>query len=325
VILKPRTLLMYGKSGVGKTSNLKMLAKWFYEKHKQKVRLVTSDGGGYEQFNDSDKLIERGIVDVFDNTNRTLALQDIHRLAEGCWTEKGELERDSNILNTAYRAKKFEKEEIGAYFVEGVESLSDVLLSHFSDQLTEGRVGFKDAWIYEEGDYKVAGLEPGHYGIVQREVHKIIVKKFEQLPVKLLVFTSKEMLGLEVTSKQKKTGEKYAVATGEPVYGPSGPGVALTTKLPGWFANCLHMESVRAKNKEGQVVDARVAWFRNHYRTMFIEGTPTDVPCLAKSSCPAERLEEMEKKFRGGYVVLDTSKGVSKYLQFLDEIGERTE
>src|SRR5580698_2617179 len=114
MILKPRTILMYGKSGVGKTSNLKMLAKWFYEKHKQKIRLITSDGGGYEQFHDSDNLIGNGIVQVFDNTARELALQDIHRLGDGCWLEKGELERDTNITNVNYRAKKFEKDEIGA-------------------------------------------------------------------------------------------------------------------------------------------------------------------------------------------------------------------
>jgi hypothetical protein len=321
--LKPRTLLLYGRTKVGKTSNLKMLAKWFYDKYHLKIRMIHSDGGGYRPFIDSDNLIGKGIVEVFDNTNREFALQDIHRLKDGCWVDsKGELNRDPNITNKAYLQKQLEKAEVGAYFVEGTGSLSDVLLTHFSDKLTDekSRIGFEAPWIYQEGEYAMAGLQPGHFGIVQRELHKIIVKGFGQLPVKLVVFTGKNQLGLEVTSKTKKTGEKYATATGEALYGPEGPGVALTAKIPSWFENCLYMEAVKFKTKEGKVTDGRIAWYQTHTKSVLIEGSPTEVPYLAGSSCPAERYEDMLQEFPGGYVKLGFQRGIDRYVEFLDSL-----
>ena len=317
---KPRTLILYGKTKTGKTSNLKKLARWFYDKYKLKIRLITSDGGGYRPFFDSDGLISKGIVEVFDNTNRALALQDIHRLGDGCWPNgKGELERDPNILNENYRSAKFRKEEVGAYFVEGLGSLGAVLEAHLTDQLADAAMrnerekvaGYTASFLYLDGEYATGGMQPGHYKSIQTELHKIVVKRFGQLPVKLVVFTSKETLGIEVTSKQKKSGEQFASSSGEPIFGPEATGIALTEKVPSWFENCIHLEAVLAK-EGGKLVDKRIAWYQRHYRQAMIDGTPTDIPCLAGSSCPAERYEEMLKRFPGGYVQFGFKRGLDK-------------
>ena len=329
MIQKPRTVLIYGESGIGKTSNLAMIAKWFYDKYKLKIRMIHSDGGGYESFNDESDLIGKGIVEVFDNTKRDFALCDIHRLCDGCWIDKnGELIRETNLggngqpINLAYRAKRFEKDEIGAYFVEGTGSLGAVLESHLSDKLVEGAVGFERAWKYQENEYSTAGLTPGHYKFIQTELHKIIVGGFGQLPVKLLVFTGKPILGIEVTSRTKKSGEKYASASGEPVYGPESSGIALTTKIPSWFGSCLHMEE-RVIKKGDKKENVRIAWYQRHTRNIMIEGTPTDVPYLAKSSCPIPKLQDLYGKFPGGFVQLGYQGGIDKYLEFLDGLEKR--
>jgi hypothetical protein len=304
-------MLYYGKSGIGKTANLKMLAKWFYEKYKLKIRMIHCDGGGYRPFFDSDNLIGKGIVEVFDNTNREFALADIHRLADGNWPNaKGDLERDANNENKAYLAKQLAKNEIGAYFIEGVTSLSETLLSHFSDKLTEGPVGFKASYLYQEQEYILGGMDKGHYGIIQRELHKLIVKHFGQLPVKLIVWTAKPRLAID-----KDSG-------GEPLLGPEGAGNADTQKLPGWFENCLHFDKFAARiqraDKSIDTQEIRVAWFQEHNIEVFINGAPVQGRALAKSSCPAERYEEMLQGFPGGYVRLGFQRGIDKYIEFLE-------
>lgn len=333
--LKPRSLLIYARTKTGKTTNLKLLAKYFIEKHKMKIRYISSDGGGYRPFFDSDNLIGKGYVDIFDNTDRELALQDIHRLGEGLWPDKtGLLDRDRNwntptgAVNKEYRKKVFQREQIGAYFIEGIESIGNLLVTHFSDQLTGQSVGFKPGWVYQEGDYAVAGLEPGHIGVIQNELRKLVIKKFCQLPVKLIVFTSKVKLGQEVTSKTKKSGEKFATASGEPIYGPSAPGTALVSDIPSWFESCLYLDTFKGFRKEGDKkveIDGRRAWYRTHTEKIIIEGVPTDVPFLAGSSCPAERYEEMDSKFGGnGFFQLGFKRGIDKYIEFLESIEEVT-
>lgn len=309
-MVKPRTLLYYGKSGIGKTANLKMIAKWFYGKYKQKIRLIHGDGGGYRPFMDSDNLIGKGIVEVFDNTNREFALSDIHRLADGYWPKKGE--------EDVWREDKFKtkpkENDIGCYLIEGVTSLAENLLTHFSDQLVSGPVGFKASYVYQEQEYALGGMDKGHFGIVQRELHKLIVKKFGQLPVKLVVWTAKPRLGID-----KDNG-------GDATFGPEGAGLADTTRIPSWFENCLHLDKFNAKVKKGETFEEkeiRVAWYQQHSINGFISGIPTAIPCLAKSSCPAERLEEMYKRFPQGFVQLGYKSGIDNYLEFLDSIEEK--
>jgi hypothetical protein len=301
--MKPRTLIYYGKSGIGKTANLKMIAKWFYDKYKLKVRMIHGDGGGYRPFTDSDNLIGRGIVEVFDHTNREFALADIHRLADGYWPDsRGELYRDDKL-----RLNK--KSEVGAYLIEGVTSLAENLLSHFSDQLVSGPVGFRASYIYQEQEYALGGMDRGHFGIVQRELHKLIVKKFGQLPIKLVVWTAKPRLAID-----RESG-------GDAAFGPEGAGVADTTRIPSWFENCLHID--RAMLKKGdKVEEIRIAWYQQHDVEAYINGVPKMVPCLAKSSCPAERYPEMLSKFPKGFVRLGFDRGIDKYLEFLESMDE---
>jgi hypothetical protein len=307
---------MYGKSGIGKTANLKMLAKWFYETYKLRVRMVHSDGGGYNQFRDKDNLIGKGIVQVIDNTDREYALADIHRLAGGNWPDKnGILARDMSLVDKRVLQKRFEKEEIGAYFIEGVTSLADTLLSHFSDQLTTQSVGFKASYVYQEQEYALGGMDKGHYGIVQRELHKIIVKEFGQLPVRLVVWTAKPRLGIDRDSG------------GEPVIGPEGAGIADTQRIPSWFENALHLEKITARMKRGEKIveeELRVAWYQQHDIDGFgPNGTPIKIPCLAKSSVPSEEYPGLLNQFKGGFVQLGFQRGIDKYLEYIESLERR--
>lgn len=76
--------LVYGDSGSGKTALIESLATWIWRKYKKKTRLITGDGGGWDNLQ---HLVDMGIVvpwqvDTFPNPFETLNLA-----AEGYWPE----------------------------------------------------------------------------------------------------------------------------------------------------------------------------------------------------------------------------------------------
>ena len=85
----PQTSLIYGPSGVGKTSQLFRLVRYLLKKAREthpnaKARLIHADGGGYAPFEQSG-YISKGYVDVFDIKYRQEMIADTRRLSEGKW------------------------------------------------------------------------------------------------------------------------------------------------------------------------------------------------------------------------------------------------
>src|ERR1017187_6644074 len=81
---KPRSLMIYGNSGSTKTSQAYHLAKWINQKTGKTFRLIGANNSDSAPFEDSG-MVEKGIVDYFDISNREVALADMRRLSEGFW------------------------------------------------------------------------------------------------------------------------------------------------------------------------------------------------------------------------------------------------
>ncbi len=314
-ISKPRSMIIYAESGGKKTSQLYHLAKYLIKKYKKKIRLISADGGGWAPFEDpcpdpffeGNSLIESGWVDPFDISYRKTALADVRRLSEGYWPrdskkygEKGYLASDEKCLTTPE-----EWEGIIGYMVEGVYSIAMMWLSHIADQ--EGGVGFKHSYMYKEDDYLIGGLQEGHYGIVQKEIRKVIVHGFNRLPVKFNIWTS-----LVGKGKNKKNNPKSS-DTSELCYGPRSAGDATTSEIPSWFMDCIHIDKQRIE-KEDKVVEKWVAWFEEH------EDKDTEIPYLAKARINSEYYPKLLEKFPGGFVELGYKNGLDKYLREMDRI-----
>ena len=103
--------LVYGDSGAGKTALIESLAIWVWRKYKKKTRLITGDGGGWDNLQ---HLVDMGIiepwqVDTFPNPFETLNLA-----AEGYWPQdvnnpQSELLPPVNVTYKAFcgKCKKF--------------------------------------------------------------------------------------------------------------------------------------------------------------------------------------------------------------------------
>ena len=304
---KPRSIMIYAESGDGKTSMCYHLAKWIYEKTGKRCRWIAADGGGYEPV-EKGGLIEMGIVDVFDITNRVKSIGDCNRLANGFWPriiQQGD-KRVRLFDNTEQcRTTKSEWAEIGAYILEGATGLAKVLLQHIRQ--SPDTVGFKHSYSYVEDDYLIQGLQEGHYGIVQMEVNKLIEQGFENLPIDYFICTARVGKG-----ERKRTKENC--------YGPQIAGNAATPDVPSWFKDCIHLSREQSSiEREGETVKIEqiVAWFMNH------TDTETGVPYLCKSRLTPEVFPALLKKFPMGYIPMDTEKGIARYMDAIDILEER--
>lgn len=299
-LVKPRMVMIYGESGSSKTSQLYFVAKWLLEKYAGRIiRMIHGDPGGYAPFEDSG-LISNKSVTVFDFLKRKRAIADFNRLSEGYWPRMAKRgDTIEEYFQTVDACKTTDYSKICAYFLESLTSLGDTLLGHCSNQ--ESGVGFKESWKYTEEDYTVLGLQEGHYGIVQKELRARLVDGFASIPVPYIFVTA-------------LVGKGEDKITKEMVYGPQMVGNKTTPKIPSWFGGgCFHLDTIRTE-KDGKLIEQKVAWFIDHF------DANTGIKYLAKARCMPENMPKLMQQFPGGYVPLGFNAGLDKYFRFMDTL-----
>lgn len=288
-------MLAYAESGDTKTSQAYYIAKRYFALNpSKKGRIITADGGGIHPFEASGWL-DSGQVQHFNLIGRKTPLADCRRLSKGYWPIGDEFRAEEKF-------RSWEKENVGIGIIDGITGTAKVLLGHM--QTSEDKVGFKEAWKYEEDGETFKGLTEGHYGIVQRELYSLI-QNFNTLPVDILMYTARVGKGERKRNK-------------ESVYGPQGAGNADTPDIPSWVHDTLHLERVNitAKNKEGDKVTQErvVAWFQEH------KDPETDVPYLAKCRLMPELMPELLKRYPKGWMLMRYDKGLAEYLDVIEEL-----
>ena len=306
--------MIYGPTKSSKTTQCYFFAKWLWESFHLKTRYIVGDPGGYAPFIDSG-MIQEGIVDTFDYTNRPLALADFRRLATGYWPRYTMAENgvSQEYFKSDEHCKTTQEQfaEIGAYIIEGMASVGETLKTHCSDQ-PSGAIGFKEAWSYEEDGEVMRGLTMGHYDIVQKEIRKMHVQGFCTLPVKYIIWTS--LLG---KSSEKKANADMSRDT---QLGPQLVGTASTTFIPSWFYECFRLtyEDVPTPYPNGETKEKKlVAWFVNH--------VDSDSGMMALAGCRTlpEVFPELLRYFPTGYVPLGFRSGIENFYKVLAVINKK--
>jgi hypothetical protein len=306
-IAKPRSAILYGISGSGKTSELARIAKWIYKTYGLRSRLISASSGGIAAFEDAGLVdpdnpccSKEAIVQYFDISYRQWALANVRQLSEGYFPRLAKmngkvdlfLETDTRCMTTPE-----EWETIGAYLVEGTKDISDVWLNHIRN--SPNKIGPKQPATYQEGGYEVKGLDVGHYGIVQLELDKVIRQGFHRLPIKWDIWTG--MVDFGEDSENRK------------IYGPAAAGKAITLQIPGWFGDCFHLQQIKVLEGE-QLVQKHVAWFIEH------TDSTTGAIYLSKTRILPELVPSLLKLFPHGYIELGYTKGIEQYFEALDLI-----
>lgn len=172
-------------------------------------------------------------------------------------------------------------ENVGLVAFEGLTAFGDLLMRRLRLKNPEG------GRFQEDEGYKIAGSGKQHYGDAQNYLAQF--QSFtRQIPVDVIMWTA-----LEIRSDED----------GKPIYGPKGPGKALTDTCIPWFTDVLHIDSVVQKDARGLSVK-NADGQENLIRKMFLsEHFPPDMPTMrfkAKTSAGEDMptvLEPSMKKF----------------------------
>lgn len=331
----PETAIAYADSGVGKTTICISLAKWMYKTYGLTTRLISSEG--WEPI-ENEGLIKSptnpyGIVEAFSIVNRPRLLSDIRKLSRGWWPKVTKEEINGEMRNVRRILEDVEAlGKVGLYFIETLDGISDRFMNYiiqkeimeYSEE--KRRVAIKaigpqgQSGRFEEEGEVLAGNSPGHFGVVQSEMHNLMTI-FEGLggAVKLNFWTGH--VGIGRMGKDSYTDSKgVKIRTGEKVYCPLLVGDAKNSLVPGWVGECFHLEETpEAFNEEGYKVREKTvkAFYVTHHEQQIEDG----IRFLAKSRVGPSSVENLQEKFPGGYVPLGTKdgEGLDQYYEWLRE------
>lgn len=301
-------ILTYAKGGLGKSTLGAQLAAWVYKKYKKITRVVNADGGGTYQAHAP--LIEAGVSQLWnvDQWDEASTFYTLDKATQGWWPEdpnepnsplvapykswkecptckedvgaKGfALPKNCKSCKTPLAAGTFcrtkyevtpEFDKVGAVIFEGFTKFGDMLLQRLRSVNSEGGRTFSDA------GFKVSAPGKQHYGDAQTYLSQF-VSNSQKIPVNVIYWTALEHRGEDED---------------KPVYGPKGPGKALTSTCIPWFHHVLHLDAVPKmegprvkKDENGLEVVERKLFLAPHYppdNKLYCYTAKTSIPLAGK-------------------------------------------
>jgi hypothetical protein len=284
--------MCYAQGGAGKSTLGAQAAAWEYKETGKTTRVVNADGGGTR--NAHAPLIEAGVVEIWnvDLWDEASTFLNLEKASKGFWPEDVN-EPNSPLVAPYYKWKECpackgdvgargfnlpkkcancgapiaagtfcptkltlteEFEKIGVIIFEGFTSFGNILMQRLTDVNPEGgRVVLDDKGADK---YKITAPGMQHYGNAQTYLAKYVANS-KLIPVDLVLWTALENRGDE--------DEKN-------VYGPKGPGKALTQACIPWFTDVLHLDAIPemkggsiVKDENGLEKISRKLFLEEHY------------------------------------------------------------
>lgn len=324
--------MIYGAGGMGKTTRTKEVAEYIWKTRGLKTRVVNADGGGTESA--YLRLIDEGAAEIWhiDQWAEQATYSTMALACKGWWPSdvstpnspllpptaewkpcptcgkdsgaKGLLAvpkciscgvayPNGTILKTQ-RDRINGMENVGLVVFEGFTRFGEMLLDSVKrtdpaggNTITEGSGA--DA-------FKITSPGQAHYLMAQSHLGQFVAS-CRRIPVPLVIWTALEI---------------RADDDGKPLYGPKGPGKALTSVCIPWFTDVLHLDGYPKKEKGIIVKDENGVEILD--RRLFLSAHfPPDNPGFrfaAKTSVPGMPLSiepkmstffaEMEKAYEKG-------------------------
>lgn len=214
---KKRTIIIYGRTRSGKTSQLAELAEHGKLTTGKNSLIYSIDAGGVGPLG---PVVDLGIVDLVrqEETNPWMFLSKVSR---------GQI-RDAQ--------GKWVPADLKQYYMVGIESFTgfgDALMMNLAEQAAQGiniggqaNISFN---VQSDGEtLKVGGSNMAHYGICQTRL--------------LDEFLRSQKLGVDVICWTASASKEDDMNAGGKIIGPAGPGKALTAEIPRHCDLCLPID-----------------------------------------------------------------------------------
>lgn len=215
------TILLYGRTGSGKTAQVGVLAEHVKKTTGLDTRLYTGDRGGLDTIRPHTELgiihpIQLGDSDPWVFLNK--AVRGYIRDQNGKWI----LDKEAN-------------KKIGLYAFESIRAFAESLMAWMAEKAGGGlniggsaNVGFS---VQGDGEtLKVSGSNMAHFGISQSRMTSEIWES-QKLDAPYILWTSSVSKDEDTTSSGK-------------VLGPDAIGKALTPELPRWFNRTYRIDVI---------------------------------------------------------------------------------
>ena len=305
------SILSYGKTGTTKTSQIRYIAEYVYEKYGKKTRMITSDTGSLwapvEDLVDADIIIPL----LFPTDPSYNPLSTMRKLRRGEWPISNDdgrftLQPAKKVGNGYQTQNKWRQwdandtKEIGAIAVESLTSYGSGILRDLAEKNISVGAGSVPGLRTEEGE-TFASNTMQHYGMGQSEILEML-NSFIALPVELVYFTALEGAGEDDDGPTKRT-----------VLGPKSLGKAITEVIPQRVGDCIHL--VDAVDDKG-VREIR-AYLRNHPDSQVAK---MNWPAKVRLLNTPEVLKEFHKRYPEGFMKLTIEDGLGELLKFKDEM-----
>jgi hypothetical protein len=301
------SLVIYGDSRSGKTTECRAVAWYIWEKYGLKTRYITCDGGGLQPLAD---YVEAGLIDAIDITGHDDFLLVFRALSDGQWRVNGKW---------VPWASQTDKDQVGLYIVESIASVCEELMQYYvrngirfgnQDLLAKQVIKAQTPEMTGQPQETVASANMTTYMGISNEIFERIrsFRKLLNLGPKMLVWTSQEASGSETLAGIKRSS-----------IGIGAIGQAITPTLPKHFGDMVHIELATLPNKQTE----RRAYFTPHADPELgnrewkasLRLTPVEVAALIK-----------DPEFKNGYVVLTpeddplTRQGFTKLFRWRDQL-----
>lgn len=303
------SLMIYGASDAGKSTQARYVAEHVYNTTGKKTRLIALDRGSL--WSPCQDLVDKGIVIPleFPTSYEFNPMAIMRKLRRGEFPEGGvisaptssQVRKPNGEMETKYVTNTKwvpwtaqTTEEIGAIVVDSLTTFATAYMSDTKQKNIRAGNDTSSAPRMEEGE-QMGTNTMSHYGDAHTEILDAL-QAFQSLPVGVTMFTALEGLGAD-----DDTGVK------RPALGPETVGKAINGKLPSRVNHCFHLAAEGAGAKK--IIKA---WYCKH---------PSELPKLewpAKVTMPPHKLKEFWEKYPAGFIPLTLDKGIGEFLQFVE-------
>lgn len=230
------TVLMYGRTRAGKSTQIGELAEFVKKTSGKRTRLYTADRGGVAPIQ---PYVDLGVIDVVEQGDTDIWIF-LNKAVRGF------------VRDSAGKWVPGKNDEIGLFAFESLTAFADALMASMAKKAGENvnigggaNISFQ---VSGDGEsLKVSGSNMAHYGVCQTRITEEVWES-QKLPGEFILWTASVSKDDDSASSGK-------------VLGPAVAGKALTSEVPRWFNLTFRLDALPA---QGGKPERHLLYLGNH-------------------------------------------------------------